>query len=89
MLQTVLETAKLTYPNKTKEAITSHNLGSQDFSENSNLDDPGIYLPVSLSSTNLKLINISVTRRMVKKVMMNLDFSKSSGADCIPFQWWF
>ena len=38
----------------------------------------------SLLRTNLKLHNISVTFKMVKKVIMNLDLSKASGSDCIP-----
>ena len=32
----------------------------------------------------MKLHNISVTPKMVKKVIMNLDLSKGSGPDCIP-----
>ena len=36
------------------------------------------------SRTNLKLHNISVPLKMVKKVIMNLDLSKASGPDCIP-----
>ena len=32
----------------------------------------------------MKLHNISVTSKMVKKVMMNLDLSKASGLDYIP-----
>ena len=35
-------------------------------------------------SENLKLRNISVTSKMVRKVVMNLDLSKASGPDCIP-----
>ena len=54
------------------------------FAENFNLDDIGIYLPVLPSRTHLKLHYISVTPTMVKKVIMNLDFSKASGPDCIP-----
>ena len=119
----VLEAAKITYANKTKESITSQKLGYHDFwqiadsvlnkgksaipplfnalevmssasnkatlfaekfSKNSNLDDSGISLPVFPSRTNLKLHNISVTPKMVKKVIMNLDLSKASGPDCIP-----
>ena len=118
----VLEAAKLTYANKTKESITSQKLGSRDFwqiansvlkgksaiiplfngldvlssvsdkaklfaenfSLNSNLDDSGVSLPVFPSRTNLKLHNISVTPKMVRKVVMNLDLSKASGPDCIP-----
>ena len=53
-------------------------------SKNSNLYDSGIFLPVFPSRTNLKLHNISVTPKMVKKVIMNLDSSKASGPDCIP-----
>ena len=56
----------------------------ENFSKNSNLDDSGISLPVFPSRTNLKLYNISVTPRMIKKVIINLDLSKASGPDCIP-----
>ena len=119
----VLEAAKLTYANKTKESITSQKLGSRDFwqiansvlkkgkfaippllngpevlssasdkvksfaenfSLNSSLDDSGVSLPVFPSRTNLKLYNISVTPKMVRKVVMNLGLSKASGSDCIP-----
>ena len=41
-------------------------------------------LPVFPSRTNMKLHNISVTPKMVKKVIMNFDLSKASGPDCIP-----
>ena len=57
---------------------------TENFSKNSNLDDSDIFLPVFPSRTNLKLHNISVTPKMVKKVIMNLDLSKTSGPDCIP-----
>ena len=59
-------------------------LFAKNFSNNSNLDDSGISLPVFPSGTNLKLHNISITLKMVKKVIMNLDSSKASGSDCIP-----
>ena len=59
-------------------------LFAENFSKNSNLDDSGISLPVFPSKTNLKLHNISVTPKMVKKVIMSLDLSKTSGLDCIP-----
>ena len=59
-------------------------LFAENFSKNSNLDESGISLPVFPSRTNLKLHNISVTPKMVKKVIMNLDLSKASGPDCIP-----
>ena len=55
-------------------------LFAKSVSESSNLDDLGISLPVSPSKTNLKMHNISVTPKMVKKViMMNLDSSKVPG----------
>ena len=59
-------------------------LSAKNFSHNSNLDDSGTSLPVFPSRTNLKLHNISITPKMVKKVIMNLDSSKASGPDCIP-----
>ena len=59
-------------------------LFAEDFSKNSNLDDSGIPLPVFPSRTNLKMHNISVTPKMVRKVIMNLDLSKTSGPYCIP-----
>ena len=59
-------------------------LFAENFSKNSNIDDSGISLPVFPSRTNLKLHNISVTPKMVKKVLLHLDLSKVSGTDCIP-----
>ena len=56
---------------------------AKNFSKNSNLDDSGISLPVFPFRTNLKLHNISITPKMVKKVITNLDSSKASGLDCI------
>ena len=41
-------------------------------------------LPVFPTRTNLKLHNISVTPKMIKKVIMNFDLSKASDPDCIP-----
>ena len=84
--------------NKSKSAIPSLFNGSEvlpstsdkaklfaeNFSKNSNLDESGISLPVFPSRTNLKLHNISVTPKMVKKVITNLDLSKASSPDCIP-----
>ena len=49
-----------------------------------NLDDLGISLPVFSSRTNLKLHNISLTPKMVKKVITNLDLSKVCCPDCFP-----
>ena len=51
---------------------------------NPNLDDSGISSPGFPSRTNLKLHNISVTPKMVRKVVMTLNLSKASGPDCIP-----
>ena len=51
-------------------------LFAKNFSKNSNLDDSGISLPVFPSRTNLKLHNISIIHKMVKKVLN-------------VFQWWF
>ena len=59
-------------------------LFAENLSKNSNLDDLGISLPVFHSRTNLKLYNIPVTPKMVKKVIMNLDLAKTSAPDCIP-----
>ena len=59
-------------------------LFAENVSKNSNLDDSGMSLPVSPSRTNLKLHNISVTPKMGKKAIMNLDLSKTYGPDCIP-----
>ena len=54
------------------------------FSKNSDLDDSDVSLPDFVSRTNLKLHNFSVTPKMVKKIITNLDSSKASSPDCIP-----
>ena len=59
-------------------------LFAKNFSMNSIFDDSGISLPVFSFRTTLKLGNISVTPKMFKKVITNLDLSKASGTDCIP-----
>ena len=56
---------------------------AKNFSKNSSLVDSDDCLPCFLL-TNLKLHNISVTLKMVEKVIMNLDSSEPSGPDCIP-----
>ena len=43
-----------------------------------------ISVPVFLSRTNLKLDNISITPKMIEKVITNLDLLKASGPDYIP-----
>ena len=83
----VLEAAKLAYANKTNVLSYASDKAksfAKNFSKKSNLDDLGISLSVFPSRTNLKLDNISVTPKMVKKVITNLDSSKASGPDCIP-----
>ena len=70
-------------PEVLSSASDKEKLFAENFSKNSNLDDSGISLPAFPSRTNLKL-HISVTPKMVKKVIMNLDLSKASGPDCIP-----
>ena len=54
---------------------------AENISKNSNLNSSGISLPVFPSRTNLKLHNVSVTPKIVKKVIMNLDSSNASGSD--------
>ena len=63
--------------NKTK-------LFAKNVSKNSNFDDSGISSPVLPPRTNLKLHNISVSPKTVKKVITYLKSSKVSGPDCIP-----
>ena len=58
-------------------------LFAKSFSKSSNLDDSDISLPVFPSRTIVKLHNVSVTPKIVKKVITNLDLSKTSGPDCI------
>ena len=50
---------------------------------NSSLDDSGISLPIFPSRTNFKLHNITVTPKMVRKIVMNFDLSKASAPDFI------
>ena len=71
-------------PEVLSSASDKAKLFAKNFSKNSNLDDSGISLPVFPSRTNLKLHNISITPKIVKKVIMNLDSSKACGPDCIP-----
>ena len=69
-------------PEVLSSASDKEKLFAENFSKNSNLDDSSIYLPVFSSRTNVKL-HISVIPKMVKKIIMNLDFSKAPGSDCI------
>ena len=71
-------------PEVLSSASDKAKLFAENFSKNSNLEDSGISLPVFTSRTNLKPHNISITPKMVEKVITNLDSSKVSGPDCIP-----
>ena len=71
-------------PKVLSSASDKANLFAKYFSKNSNLDDLGISLPVFPSRTNLKLLKISVTPKMVEKVITNFDSSKVSDRHCIP-----
>ena len=71
-------------PEVLSSASDEAKLFAETFSLNSNLDGSGVSLPVFPSRTNLKLHNVSVTPKMVRKVVMNLDLSKTSSPDCIP-----
>ena len=64
--------------------LIKEKLFAENFSKNSYLDDSGISLTVFPSRTNLKLHNISVNSKMIKKFITNLELSKVSGLDCIP-----
>ena len=59
-------------------------LFAKNFLKDSNLAESDISSPVSSSRRYVKLHNISVTSKMVRKVVINLDSSKSSNPDCIP-----
>ena len=48
-------------------------LFAKNFSKTPNLDDLGISLPAFPSRISLKLDNVSITSKMVKKVITNLD----------------
>ena len=71
-------------PEVLSSASDKARLFAKNVSDNSNLDDSGISLHGCPSRTNLKLHNVSVTPKMVKKVITNLDSSKASGLDGIP-----
>ena len=70
-------------PEVLSSASDKAKLFAEHFSLNSNLVDSGVSLPVFPSRTNLKL-HISITPKMVRKVVMNLDLSKASRPNCIP-----
>ena len=65
-------------------ASNQANLLAKNVSKNSNPGDSCIFLLVFSSRTNLKLHNMSLTPKIVEKVITNLDLPKASGPDCIP-----
>ena len=58
-------------------------LFAKSFSNNSNLGDFCVSVPVFPSRTNLKLHNIPLTPKIVKNIITNLDSSKASCPNCI------
>ena len=70
-------------PELLSSAFDEAKLIAKNVSKNSNLDGSGISLPIFSSKTNLKLLNIYVTLKLVKFIT-NLDSSKASSPDCIP-----
>ena len=60
-------------------------LFAKNFPQNTNLDDTDISLPVFPSRTNLKLHNISITSKTIKKVITNLICQRH--LVLIVFQW--
>ena len=66
-------------PEVLSSASDEANLFAENGSKNFNLDDSVISLHIFPSRTNLKLHNISVSPKMVKKAIMNFDFPKASG----------
>ena len=71
-------------PEVLSSASAKAKLFAKGFSKNSNLDSLSVSLPDFSSRTNLKLHNIFISAKMVKKFIINLDSSKASGSDCIP-----
>ena len=65
-------------------ASEKEKLFAENFSKNFNLVDSGISVHVFFSRNNLRQHNISVTPKIVEKVIITLDLSKASGPDCIP-----
>ena len=66
-------------------AFDKAKLFAKHFSKNTNLDESGISSPVFPFRTNLKLHNISITPKMVKKVIQNLSHQRP--LVLIVFQW--
>ena len=85
----ILRKGKFTTPslfNAQKARLCSSsktNLCDEDFSNNFNLDDSDIYLPVFPCGNNRKHYIILITPKLVKKAIINFDLSKVPGPDCI------
>ena len=70
-------------PEVLSSACDKAKLIPKNFFKNSNPDNSGISLPIFPFRADLKLHNISVTPKLVKKVKANLDSSKASCPDFI------
>ena len=71
-------------PEVLSSASDKAKLFAKNFSKNSNLDDTRISLSVFPFRTNLKLHKISITAKIIKKVITNIDSPKVSGPNYIP-----
>ena len=56
----------------------------ETYSKNSNIDDSIVSVSAFPPRISMKLYNFPVTPKLVKKVITNLDFSKTFGLDLIP-----
>ena len=85
----ILRKGKFTLPpvfNAAKTRLFSSsktNSCDENFSNNFNLDDSDIYLPVFPCGNNWKHYIIPITPKLVKKAIINFDLSKVPGPDCI------
>ena len=71
-------------PKVLSSASDKAKLFAKNFSKNSNLDDSGMSLPAFPSRTNLKLHNIYLAPKLIKKILTNLNSSKAFCPDSIP-----
>ena len=85
----ILRKGKFTTPplfNAPKVRLCSSNktnLCDEDFSNDFNLDDSDIYLPVFPYGNNRKHYIIPITPKLVKKAIINFDLSKVPCPACI------
>ena len=56
---------------------------AKNFSKNSNINESGTFLLVFPYRTNIKLHSITVTPKMVRKFVTNLDSLNAYGPNCI------